>query len=151
MYTYEPEAIEELVQGIQDVSQEYEVRPVYEKVPPSWWGGHPVYEVIALWVPWEHIATGAAAGIANAMAQRALDWLLKRPWLPAPAPPGSPSVLPKGVYIYGPRGEILQTVEVRHPGAEPIYGDRMYPGHFSAPGDRSRLREWPPEDYGKRV
>ncbi len=146
MYSYEPEAIEELVQEIQEVSQAFDVRPVYDDLQA--WGGHPVYEVIALWVPWEHITTGAAAGIANAMAQRALDWLLRRRWLPAPSPPDSPTVLPKGVYIYGPRGEILQTVEVRHPGVEPVYGERLHP-HYSDPGDRSQLREWPPENYGR--
>lgn len=147
--SYEPEDILKLVDELQEVSGDYEVRPVYQEVPPHWWGGHPVFEVIAVWVPWSHIAAGAASGITAAVTQRTLNWLLERPWIPHPIWPIYPDKpLVKGVHIYGPRGEILQTVEIERPEREPVHDEPSYPDTREG-RDPSQLRPWIPEKRDK--
>lgn len=143
MYTFTSEEVQELVHELQDIDREYEVRPVYQKVPLSHWGGHPIYEVIAVWVPWADLAKVTVEVTITAIVVRALDWLLERPWLPHPLP--NEEYLSKGVHIYGPHGEILQTVYVERPDAEPTYGQLMMPDDRQR--NRSELRDWLSEDH----
>lgn len=147
---YEPEELRELVRKLQDIDQEYDVRLVNQEVPPHHWGGHPVVEAIAVWIPWSNIAVAAASGITTEITRRTLNWLLNRPWLPHPV--FTEKSLAKEVPIYGPRGEILQTVrletvQVEHPDAEPIYEELIHSGDEII-RDPSELTDWSPEDYG---
>lgn len=76
------------------------------------------------------------------IVQRSLEWLREQKWKGGAGPP-EVHPLPKRVYIYGPKGEILQVVEIERPDAEPTYKEIDNPEERQR--DRSILREWPPE------
>lgn len=145
-FTIEDEEFQRLAREIKELNPEYEVRRVYTHIPadgPPPAGGPPFIEDLDVWIPWAHIAGGAAAAATQVVVRQVIEWFREQKWQRGPGPGGEVRPLPKYVNLYGPKGELLQVVEVPHPGAEPREREIEHP----EVGRRnpSSLREWPPE------
>jgi hypothetical protein len=148
-FEYQQEEVEELLSIFQNLGPEYDVQAVCEEPPRKGGnGGFPLLEAISIWisedVPWGSMAAGAAGGAAGAVGNQVMDWVRHRFQRRSPRQQENPyGRIPIMRAIYGPRGEILDIVELEHPDAAPIIPQHL--PEEPRTRDRSTLREWPPE------
>jgi hypothetical protein len=128
--------IKDLVEQLQSLDPNHDVKVAFRGVGgagPEW------VEMISLWIPWDSIAAGAAGAVVG----KTVEWLLSRPTKKAEAQSqeqlSEEGLMPTVVlHVYGPNGEILQSVRKR-PGTEPEYGYLEMADSYEA--DRPPVRE----------
>ena len=145
---FAPEEIEELVEKLQNLDSSYDVRIAHTGTGgagPEW------VELISIWLPWNAVVSGTAAGVASAVTTAAIDWLRSRPEKKStrvtPQLQTVEETPTRVLHIYGPDGKVLQHVRVKSSGAEPEYEDT------SSLKEHKRERppivdHWPPRNPG---
>jgi hypothetical protein len=144
------EEVEELLECLHSLDPSYDAKVASGGV---YWegggGGLEWVELIIVWIPWDNIGQGIAAGAAKAVVDRVVEWARNRPekkvttgrGLPPAGRPydtqdprkeGEEKTVETQIWIYGPRGERLQEVRVKGPGTEPEYGPLEVSGSFKA-------------------
>lgn len=156
------EEVEELLKRLHSLDSAYDAKAASGGVYWTGGGGGLAWvELIIIWIPWDSIGQGIAAGAAKAVVDRVVEWARNRPekkvtsrgGLPpagrphdaqAPRKEDEEKTVETQIWIYGPRGERLQEVWIKGPGTEVEYGPVKVAGSFRA--TRPQVEEWPPEN-----